>query len=59
MKGCKLWNPVTQKVELKRDVVFDEASMLKKFQQAVQDDGKSLSPSVQVELETCGESTDQ
>ncbi|KAK8944625.1 hypothetical protein KSP39_PZI007680 [Platanthera zijinensis] len=29
-KGFKLWNPDTKKVEVRHDVIFDEASMLKK-----------------------------
>ena len=59
MKGFKLWNPDTQKVEMKRDVVFYEASMFKKIQPAVQDDKESPSPSVQVELKAGGEDTNQ
>ena len=44
---------------MKCDIIFNEASMLKKVQPTVQDDKKNLNLSVQVELEAGGEDTDQ
>ena len=31
VKGCKLWDPVVEKVVISRDVVFNEKSMIKAF----------------------------
>ena len=36
MKGYKFWDPVEKKVEISRDAVFDELSMLQQNQEKVQ-----------------------
>ncbi|KAK8926176.1 hypothetical protein KSP39_PZI018366 [Platanthera zijinensis] len=50
-KGFKLWNPETKKVEVKRDVIFDEASMLKKSKSYTREAERTPVSPMQVELE--------
>ncbi|KAK8936753.1 hypothetical protein KSP39_PZI011993 [Platanthera zijinensis] len=58
-KGFKLWNPETKKTEVRRDVVFDEASILKKSQPQEKEVEKTPSPPVEVELESSSRATDR
>ncbi|KAG9454908.1 hypothetical protein H6P81_007812 [Aristolochia fimbriata] len=50
VKGYRLWDPLLKKFEISRDVVFDEASLLKGVQNEVQE-GKKNKAIVQVDLE--------
>ncbi|KAK8934281.1 hypothetical protein KSP39_PZI015017 [Platanthera zijinensis] len=58
-KRFKLWNPETKKTEVRRDVVFDEASMLKKSQPQAKEVEKTPSPPVETELESSSRAADR
>ncbi|KAG9450482.1 hypothetical protein H6P81_010447 [Aristolochia fimbriata] len=49
VKGYRLWDPLLKKFEISRDIVFDEASLLKGVQNEVQEEKKNKAI-VQVEL---------
>ncbi|KAK8953905.1 hypothetical protein KSP39_PZI002955 [Platanthera zijinensis] len=57
-KGFKLWNPDTKKVEVRRDVIFNEASMLKKSQSQSKEMVKTPVTPLEVELERSDQADD-
>ncbi|KAK8930832.1 hypothetical protein KSP39_PZI017033 [Platanthera zijinensis] len=57
-KGFKLWNSDSKKVEIRRDVIFDEVSMLKKPQPQSKEVEKTLATPLEVELEGSDQADD-
>ncbi|KAK8938897.1 hypothetical protein KSP39_PZI010824 [Platanthera zijinensis] len=57
-KGFKLWNPDTKKVEVRRDVIFDEASMLKKSEAQSKEVEETPVTPLEVELEGSDQADD-
>jgi hypothetical protein len=54
VKEYKFWDPITQKVVISRDVVFDEKSMIKTFKEEKYQAAKSsinIRSAVQAELD--------
>jgi hypothetical protein len=51
VKGYKLWDPVSKKKIISRDVVFDEANMLRKGEDEASTDSQKGKQVVEVELD--------
>jgi hypothetical protein len=51
VKGYKLWDPVSKKKIISRDVVFDEANMLRKGEDEASTDSQQGKQVVKVELD--------
>ena len=51
VKGYRLWDPISKKTVINRDIIFDEAFMLKQNEAKTCDDSPQEKLTVEVELD--------
>ena len=59
VKGYKLWDPISKKTLTSKDVIFDEAFMLKQNELETCDDSPQEKLTVEVELDENSSSSDK